>query len=66
MRKTGAIFVVRANGETELGTGVKIMPGDDVIVMPEVKINSLEIASSVADILYKAVLAVAIPIRLNN
>lgn len=60
------VIVVRANGETELGKGVKILPGDEIIVMPEVKINNLDLASSVADILYKAVLAVAIPIRLNN
>ncbi|MEM6602829.1 MAG: SLBB domain-containing protein, partial [Pseudomonadota bacterium] len=60
------IIVIRANGETELGKSIKIMPGDEVIVMPEVKINNIDLVSSVADILYKAVLAVAIPIQLGN
>ena len=60
------IIVIRANGETELGRSVRIMPGDEVIIMPEVKINNLDLASSVADILYKAVLAVAIPIQLGD
>lgn len=60
------IIVIRANGETELGRSVTIMPGDEIIIMPEVKMNNLDLASSVADILYKAVLAVAIPIQLND
>ena len=59
------IIVMRANGEAELGHDVKIMPGDEIIIMPEVKINNLELAASVADILYKSVLAVAIPMRMN-
>jgi protein involved in polysaccharide export with SLBB domain len=60
------ILVTRANGETEVGQSVKILPGDEIIVMPEVKINNLQLASTIADIIYKSVLAVAIPINLND
>lgn len=60
------ILVIRANGETEIGSNIKVLPGDEIIVMPEVKVNNLQLASAITDILYKSVLAVAIPIRFNN
>ncbi|MFT6212750.1 MAG: protein involved in polysaccharide export with SLBB domain [Alphaproteobacteria bacterium] len=63
---TDKILVIRANGETEVGRNVTILPGDEIIIMPEVKVNNLQLASAIADIIYKAVLAVAIPINLNN
>ena len=57
------IIVVRANGETALGHAAIVEPGDEIIVMPEVKVNDLQLAGQITDILYKSVLAVAIPLR---
>jgi protein involved in polysaccharide export with SLBB domain len=58
------IIVVRANGETVLGNNVSLKPGDEIMVMPEIKLNNLELASKVAEILYKVAIAAAIPFRL--
>jgi len=58
------IIVVRANGETVLGNNVSLRPGDEIMVMPEIKLNNLELASKVAEILYKVAIAAAIPFRL--
>lgn len=63
---TDNIMVIRANGETEMGRHVKILPGDEIIILPEVKMNNLQLATSIADIIYKAVLAVAIPISFGD
>jgi protein involved in polysaccharide export with SLBB domain len=63
---TDKILVIRANGETEIGDNIKVLPGDEIIVMPEVKVNNLQLAASVADIIYKSVLAVAIPLNFND
>lgn len=63
---TDKIMVIRANGETEVGTNIKILPGDEVIVLPEVKLSNLQLASSIAEILYKVVLAIAIPINFGD
>ncbi len=60
------ILVIRANGETEIGDNIKVLPGDEIIVMPEVKINNLKLASTITDIIYKSVLAVAIPLNFGN
>lgn len=58
------LVVLKANGETVLGTSADIEPGDQIIVMPEIKINSLELASKVVDIVYKVAVATAIPFTL--
>ena len=58
------IVVVRHNGETVLGTSVKMMPGDEIMVLPEIKLNDLEVTSQVVEILYKVAVAAAIPFRL--
>ena len=60
------LVVLKANGETVLGTGANIEPGDEIIVMPEVKLNSLEVAGKVFDIIYKVAVATAIPFTLAN
>ncbi len=59
------IVIVRANGSTEIGTGVNIQPGDEIMVLPEVKITNLELATNVFEIIYKAAIAAAIPFQLN-
>lgn len=61
---TSNIIVIRANGETVLGSGTSLKAGDEIMVMPEVKVNNLELASKVAEILYRVAIAVAIPFRL--
>jgi protein involved in polysaccharide export with SLBB domain len=58
------IVVIRANGETEIGYGVKVKPGDQIMILPEVKLNNLEVAGKVMEIIYKAAVAIAIPFRL--
>ena len=60
------ILVIRANGETEIGDTIKVLPGDEIIVMPEVKVNNLKLASTISDIIYKSVLAVAIPLNFGD
>ncbi len=61
--KEDQIIILRANGETVIDSGATIERGDEIIVMPEVKINNLALAGQITDILYKSVLAVAIPLR---
>lgn len=63
---TNKILVIRANGETEIGDNIRVLPGDEIIVMPEVKVNNLKLASTISDIIYKSVLAVAIPLNFGN
>ena len=58
------IVIVRLNGETEIGRGTEIHPGDEIIVLPEVKINSLELAGRIVDIIFKIATSAAIPFAL--
>ena len=58
------VVVVRNNGETVLGTSVKMKPGDEIMVLPEIKLNSIEVTSQVVDILYKVAVAAVIPFTL--
>lgn len=59
------IVVIRQNGATETGFSPDIYPGDEIIVLPEVKVNNLDLAVKVMDIMYKAVLAVAVPLQID-
>ena len=58
------VVVVKSNGETVLDTSAEINPGDEIMVLPEVKINNLELTSKVVEILYKVAIAAAVPFRL--
>ena len=57
------IVVVHANGATEVGTHTNVKPGDEIMILPEVKFNSLQIAGQVMDIIYKAAVAAAVAPR---
>jgi hypothetical protein len=61
--KEDHIIILRANGEAAIDSDAPVEPGDEIIVMPEVKVNNLALAGQITDILYKSVLAVAIPLR---
>lgn len=58
------IVVIRANGEAALGPKTRIRPGDEVMVLPEIPTDFLQITKDVADILYKIAIAAAVPLRL--
>lgn len=58
------LVVIGANGATQIGEGVTVHPGDEIMVLPEVKLNNLQVAGTVMEIIYKAAVAAAIPFRL--
>ncbi len=57
------IVVIRANGEAMLGNDAKIKPGDEVMVLPKIPSDWLQITKDVADIVYKIAIAAAVPLR---
>ncbi len=58
------LVIIRPNGETDIGHNVEIYPGDEIMVLPEVKINNLDLAAKVVDVIYKVAVAAVIPFRL--
>ncbi len=55
--------VVKANGQTVIDDG-DIQPGDEIMVLPEIKMNTLETTGKVVDILYKVAIAAVVPLSL--
>lgn len=58
------IIVVKASGESIQADDAEIEQGDEIIVLPEIKVDSLSLASKIMDVIYKLVLSVAVPIKL--
>lgn len=58
------IVIIKSNGETILEYSADIQPGDEIMVLPEVKLNNLELSGKVVEILYKVAIAAAIPFTL--
>ncbi len=58
------IIVVKASGESVPANKTNISQGDEIIVLPEIKVDSLSLASKIMDVIYKLVLSVALPIKL--
>jgi protein involved in polysaccharide export with SLBB domain len=58
------MIVLKANGATVPAYNTRIEPGDQIMILPEIKVDRISIARNVADLLYKVILSVAIPINL--
>ena len=58
------IIVLKASGESIPARSTDIEEGDEIIVLPEIKIDRLSLASKIMDVIYKLVLSVAVPIKL--
>ena len=58
------ILIIRANGESVTDYNADVKPGDEIMVLPEVKLNDLEVTSKVVDIIYKIAVAAVIPLKL--
>jgi len=57
------IVLLRANGEAVLGEKAIVKPGDEVMVLPKIPSDWLQITKDVADIVYKIAIAAAVPFR---
>lgn len=58
------IVVVHANGEVATDSNPRVRPGDEIIVLPEAPVKNLQLAATLADILYKVAVAAAVVIQL--
>ncbi len=61
---TDRVIVVHANGEVTTGINPRVLPGDEIIVLPRVPVKNLQLASTIVDILYKVAVAASVAIRL--
>ncbi len=60
----GRVIVQRANGETLIGSGVSVAPGDQVIVPPSAVNNTLPIIKDITQIVYQIAVGVGVLLRL--
>ena len=58
------IVLVHTNGEVSSGKNPKVRAGDEIIVLPKVPVKNLQIASTIADILYKVAVATSVALSL--
>lgn len=63
-RDKNGILVMKANGESIPIRRTVIEPGDEIIILPEFKLNSLQLTKEIVDVIYRATVAAAIPINL--
>lgn len=59
-----SLVLVHANGEVSRGENPVVRPGDEVIVLPEVPVKNLQIASTIVDIIYKIAIAASVAVQL--
>jgi protein involved in polysaccharide export with SLBB domain len=60
------IVVMRVNGAALLDTeetDVVVHPGDEIMVLPKVPSNILQLSKDIADILYKIAITAVVPLR---
>ncbi len=57
-------LLVKQSGEVIKAASFDIEPGDEIIVLPKVPVKSLQIASTISDILYKIAIAASVAIKL--
>lgn len=57
------IVVIRQSGEVVADKGVKVKPGDEILVLPEVPTKNIQLATSMTQILYQ--IAIAAKVALN-
>lgn len=60
------VLVFKANGESIPFEKTNIEAGDEIIVLPKFKLNKLQVAKEILDVLSKATIAVALPISIAN
>ena len=60
------ILVVRQNGEVVSAEGIRLKAGDEILVMPEVPTNYLQLGTSIAQILYQIAVATAVVLDIND
>ncbi len=58
------LVVIHANGEVTTDKNPLVRPGDEVIVMPKVPTKNLQLASILADILYKVAIATSVAMNI--
>jgi len=58
------IVLRRANGEIEIGSNMPVRPGDEVHVLPEVDVKSLQIVKDVLQVIYQLALSSAVILAL--
>ncbi len=61
---TDRVIVVHANGEVTTGINPRVLPGDEIIVLPRVPVKNLQLASTLVDIVYRIAVAASVAIRL--
>mgnify|MGYP000748515393 CR=1 FL=1 len=57
---TGRLVVMHPNGEVTTSKNPVVRAGDEIIVMPEVPTKNLQLASILADIIYKVAIATSV------
>ncbi|MFK8077534.1 MAG: polysaccharide biosynthesis/export family protein [Granulosicoccus sp.] len=58
------LVVIHANGEVTTDKNPLVRPGDEIIVMPKVPTKNLQLASILADILYKVAIATSVAMNI--
>ncbi len=58
------LLVLKQSGEVSNNQNVQLQPGDEIIVLPKVPVKSLQLASTIADILYKIAIAASVAVAL--
>lgn len=58
------LLLVKQSGEVVTGDEFDIEPGDEIVILPKVPVKSVQMASSIADILYKVAIAASVAIKL--
>lgn len=58
------MLLVKQSGEVVSGEKFDIEPGDEIVVLPKVPVKSLQLASTITDILYKIAIAAKVALSL--
>lgn len=58
------ILIYKANGESIPYDETKVEAGDEVIVLPKLKLNALQVTKEVVDVIFKIATTAAVPIAL--
>lgn len=58
------ILIYKANGESIPYDETKVAAGDEVIVLPKLKLNALQVTKEVVDVIFKIATTAAVPIAL--
>lgn len=59
-----SLLLVKQSGEVLKGGDFTVEPGDEIVVLPKVPVKSLQLASTIADIVYKIAIAASVAIAL--